>query len=200
MNKDIKDKRKSKTMLKIIGDVHGHYDHQLGDFGFDYSCLNDVDGSRHKIVPGNHDNYDQIKYWPDHIFQDDFGLCKLGGSQFAYIRGAYSVDKKYRIAGVSWWENEQMSWGQGKECVRFIKKEKPDIILSHDCPFCIVPMVATNNWKLTSSTTGEILQNVFYEWQPRFWNFGHHHQTKRVELNGTIFQCLDELAHIDIGE
>lgn len=55
--------------LVIIGDVHGRMDEymhatrraewslQLGDLGFEYDCLANVDPHRHRVVAGNHDNY-----------------------------------------------------------------------------------------------------------------------------------------------
>ena len=55
--------------LLVIGDVHGrmeeyvyatsraHASIQLGDLGFDYCRLSQVDARRHRIVAGNHDNY-----------------------------------------------------------------------------------------------------------------------------------------------
>lgn len=198
--------------VRIIGDVHGNHEQylqlinkcdcsiQLGDFGFDYSCLNLVDGGRHKIIPGNHDNYNQIKFWPDNILQEDFGIVELAEFKSAYIRGAFSVDRAYRILGVSYWDNEEISWEQGKKCITFIKKEKPDIILSHDCPFQAMLQVYTNPAKFDPSLTCQILTNVFFEHHPKIWIFGHHHRNWMNIIDGTRFICLNELSYCDIDE
>jgi predicted phosphodiesterase len=56
--------------ITVIGDAHGQYDRyvkmarkrdytvQIGDLGFKYGCLENLDGEKHKVVGGNHDNYD----------------------------------------------------------------------------------------------------------------------------------------------
>ena len=129
--------------LTFIGDVHGKYKEylnkitekeysiQLGDFGFDYSCLKHVDTTKHKILLGNHDNYDNI---PKHSL-GDFGVYELLGLKIFYIRGAYSIDKKYRIVGRSWWENEELNYTQCNDCIQLYKNTKPDMVISHDAPY-----------------------------------------------------------------
>lgn len=196
--------------MRIIGDVHGNYSDylngisnvsssvQLGDFGFDYSCLNVIDGSKHKIIPGNHDNYDQIGFWPNHIFQNNFGIFELGGIRFGYIRGANSVDKQWRIEGKSWWRNEEMTYQDGMKCIHFFRKYHPDIILSHDCPAIVIPLVKTNDAKLIGSITNDIMNEVFDVAPPNFWIFGHHHQDKSIFVKSTVFRCLNELSYVDI--
>jgi Icc-related predicted phosphoesterase len=37
------------------------------------------------------------------------------------------------------------------------------------------------------------LHMMFQEHQPKLWVFGHHHQSKDVQINGTRFVCLNEL-------
>ena len=82
-------------MLTIIGDCHGKYDKykeivnntkfsiQLGDFGFNYSILDEIDPSCHKIVAGNHDNYDKMENYPH--FCGDFGILELNGIEAFFI-------------------------------------------------------------------------------------------------------------------
>lgn len=197
-------------MITLIGDIHGNtsayldiiantnYSVQLGDFGFHYSRLDVVNANHHKIIPGNHDNYNRIGDYPYHIFQNDYGIFELNGIRFGYIRGAYSIDKVYRIPNVSWWANEEISYKSGIACINFFQYYQPNIILSHDCPFSIVPLIATNNWKLNSSRTGQLLDEVLKVAKPKCWYFGHHHQTKIVDYCGTRFVCVGEHDFVNI--
>lgn len=43
------------------------------------------------------------------------------------------------------------------------------------------------------SITRNLLQSMFEEHQPKLWLFGHHHRSKRKEINGTEFICVKEL-------
>jgi hypothetical protein len=195
--------------MRIIGDVHGHYykyhniikeceySIQLGDFGFDYITLLYVNPTHHKIIPGNHDNYDIIHSYP-HILQDDFGITELDDLRFGYIRGAESVDRMYRTEGVSWWKDEEMTYKRGCECINFFKHNHVNMILSHDCPFFVVPSVITNPYKTTSSTTNSILDGVFEVCKPSRWFFGHHHNIFSQIIEGCHFRCLNELEFADI--
>lgn len=195
-------------IMRIIGDVHGHYQSylnivkeceysvQLGDFGFDYSILNSIDSQYHKVLAGNHDNYDKVGNFPH--FLGDFGITTLNNIRFGYIRGALSVDRMYRIPSVSWWENEELEYDDGNKCVEFFRNNPVDIMLSHDCPHSIVPFVITNPYKVLSSTTNRLLEFILYDVRPIQWFFGHHHHTWSSTIDGCYFRCLNELEFVDL--
>jgi len=198
--------------LQIIGDIHGKYEQylqlisdaeysiQLGDFGFDYSVLDKVDSRKHKIIPGNHDNYNDINR--PH-FLGNFGIHTIpffsSPIDFFFIRGAYSVDKKYRIEGVSWWPEEELNFMQQKAAYDAYCKIKPNIVLSHDCPFQIAKKVVTHYGKLNFSNTTRLLSACFHFHQPGLWIFGHHHNNKILMYKGTRFICLNELSTLDFS-
>jgi hypothetical protein len=194
--------------FRIIGDVHGIYSQylnlikkadfsvQLGDMGFDYSNLGSIDPVAHRFVPGNHENYHNL---PPHAFQADWGQVSMGVLDFVYIRGAYSVDKMYRIEGRNWWPEEEMTWASGHQLVEAIAMLQPKYILSHDCPtVCLEAGVTTNEWKIRPSHTSQILQAVWEVWQPDHWIFGHHHHDWIERLGKTRFVCLNSLSSLDI--
>jgi predicted phosphodiesterase len=197
-----------KGFIRIIGDVHGHignyinlikkakYSVQLGDMSLSYAGLESVDVSRNRFVPGNHDNYDAL---PPHALPGDWGMFKFDDWEFLYIRGAFSVDRKYRIVGRSWWEQEEITWASGQALLDFVKENKPKVILSHDCPWaCYERGVVTNNWKMSPSLTCQILSAVWEAWKPELWVFGHHHNDWQMVIEGTQFVCLSELSSLDI--
>ena len=200
--------------VRIIGDVHGKYGEylhltddaeysiQLGDMGFSYNHMKGLNPLNHTFFGGNHDNYDKINA-VSHC-HGNFGGRHLGngavGPVFNYfiVRGAYSVDKKYRTIGIDWWAEEELNREQANSCISNFEQMKPEIVISHDCPASVVPEFMTNDWKLEKSFTGLVLETMFKIHQPKTWIFGHHHNSKTTTKNGTKFICLDELNYIDL--
>ena len=189
--------------LTVIGDCHGKYDKyeqiarkrdytvQLGDLGFKYGCLSNLSPSRHKVIGGNHDNYDIINNIPHYL--GDFGYSCLNGVSFFYYRGAYSIDRQYRTIGVDWWEQEQVTIDQFMKARELYREIKPDIVLTHDCPDEISFMLLKPHQRKYENLTGWALQELFNIHQPKIWRFGHYHRSWRMTINGTDFRCLDEL-------
>ncbi len=197
---------KEMTKVRIIGDVHGYkqpylqlvsqadFSVQLGDMDFNYEHLRKLDPLNHCFVPGNHDNYHTL---PAHAFHKPYGMATIGELEFMYVRGAFSIDRQWRIMGVSWWEEEEMRYEDGLKAVEFALKNKHKVILSHDCPFSVYDRVVTNKYKLEGSRTATILQSIFELHQPDLWVFGHHHKDIKFEVDGTTFICLNELSYLD---
>jgi predicted phosphodiesterase len=203
--------------LRIIGDVHGHIENyvylinslkkcdmsvQLGDMGFkdSYEQLQkahdfyNIPKGKHRFIGGNHDDYD---HRPDQMYSD-FGALDLNGKNCFFIRGAESVDNHHRKEGVSWWAAEQLTYKQSMAAIDLYASIKPDIMFTHDCPTALLMFYLTNPMKGEGNSTNELLQQCFDIHKPKFWYFGHHHNTKVVEYKGTIFHCLDELSYIDL--
>jgi len=207
--------------LRIIGDVHCHFDQylevihnaeysiQIGDFDFDYSRLTEVDPKKHKIIKGNHDNHDDNS-WPH--FLTKFGFWEHGGHSFFHMQGAFSIDWKQRVEhemllnNKVWWPNEQLSYHELTNAVELYKWAKPDLVITHDAPREIVNTMfdsrVLQNWGYDPATftthTSEALQEMFEFHQPKRWFFGHYHKTRTLEYKGTTFQCLAELNYMDI--
>ena len=201
-------------MLTVIGDVHGKYDRyhkiirrtedhpytvQLGDFGFKYDTLKNVDHTKHVIIAGNHDNYDICNNYLH--FLSDYGyMVNFNGIDFFYYRGAYSIDRQYRTIGVDWWSQEEVKIEQFLKARELYREIKPDIVLTHDCPQNIASIMLNGQGRLYENITGWALQELFNIHQPKLWLFGHWHQSRTVEYGGTKFVCLDELETYDIVE
>lgn len=192
--------------ITLIGDVHGKYDSyckivrqkerhpftvQLGDFGFKYSTLNNLDPSCHKILGGNHDNYDVVQNCPHYL--GDFGLYELNGVSFFYYRGAYSIDRQYRTIGIDWWDKEQLRIEDFQKAREVYRQAKPDVVLTHDCPQEVAMQILPPGSQLYENLTGWALNELFSIHQPKIWRFGHYHRSWKMNINGTEFKCLDEL-------
>ncbi len=191
----------------IIGDVHGKYEKyhrilsrkeenpytlQIGDLGFRYDTLKNVDHTKHLILPGNHDNYDTCYNYPH--FLPDFGyMVNFNGIDFFYYRGAYSIDRQYRTIGIDWWENEQVNIDQFMKARELYRSVKPDVVISHDCPFDIATQMLHMDQRIIENNTTWALQELLNIHQPKLWFFGHWHRSKNIQYGNTKFRCLDEL-------
>ena len=192
--------------ITIIGDVHGKYERyykiirqsdihphtiQLGDFGFKYNTLINLDSNNHKILGGNHDNYDIIHKYPHYL--GDYGITIVGEVEFFYYRGAYSIDRQYRTVGIDWWEQEQVTIDQFMKARELYRQNKPRIVITHDCPQSIAAMMLMPNQRIYENTTGWALQELLNIHEPEYWFFGHWHQSRTISYGKTKFTCLNEL-------
>lgn len=193
-------------MITIIGDVHGKYERyhriirqednypytlQLGDFGFKYDTLKNVDSTKHLILPGNHDNYHMCYRYPH--FLGDYGYTSLNKVEFFYYRGAYSIDRQYRTIGIDWWEQEQVNIDQFMNARELYREVKPDVMITHDCPDFLASIYVGPNGKLFENITTWGLSELYKIHQPKLWIHGHWHFSKTTVYGDTKFVCLDEL-------
>ena len=190
----------------IIGDVHGKYERyhrilsrkeenpytlQIGDFGFKYETLKNVDSTKHLILPGNHDNYDTCYNYPH--FMNDYGYTSLNKIEFFYYRGAYSIDRQYRTVGIDWWGQEQVSIDQFMKARELYSVTKPDIVITHDCPDFIASLYVGPTGRIYENITGWALGELYKIHQPKLWIHAHWHFSKTTIYGDTKFICLDEL-------
>lgn len=204
------------------------YSLQVGDMGFDYRYISRiVDSAKHKVIGGNHDNYtkhpcfvtdcgedcqicngkgyfygDQSKH-----FLGDYGIWQP--PQFEpifYLRGAWSIDWKYRTPEISWWEDEEIPYTQMMKALAFYTEKKPEFVVSHTVPFSIVPSIPFEKIfgeQLHKPRTEELLDQMYEAHQPKIWLFGHWHVNwEKVFVHPrtgkeTKFICIAELCYKD---
>lgn len=193
--------------ITIIGDVHGKYRRyheiirekdrypytiQLGDFGFKYDTLKNVDHTKHVILGGNHDNYDICYNYPH--FLPDYGyMVNFNGIDFFYYRGAYSIDRQYRTVGIDWWENEQVNIDNFTKARELYRTIKPNVVITHDCPDFLASIYVGPTGKIFENITSWALGELWRIHQPKLWIHGHWHFSKTTKYGDTNFICLDEL-------
>lgn len=205
--------------LRIISDVHGKFDKyiklakeaaysiQIGDMGFSYDALNVLDPRNHKVIAGNHDNYSCVDgkfvFQTPH-FLGDFGIHNVPNiGDFFFVRGGYSIDKNFRRMGINWFEKEELNYQQCNAALELYKTIKPDIVLSHECPTSIIDFVGLKYWNrqpIKPSSTANLLQAMLDFHRPKRWIYGHHHKNFTKLIDGTTFDCRDELGYIDFEE
>ncbi len=126
---------------------------QLGDFGFwpHYASgrqfLKTAQESLERYgcelwwIDGNHENHDWLAEQP----RNEEGFWRLdpivhigrgsrwewGGRTFLGCGGAYSIDKRYRTEGESWWAGETITEADLMRC----GTEHVDVLVTHDAPW-----------------------------------------------------------------
>lgn len=201
-------------MIRVIGDVHGkidqykkitedcNYSIQIGDIGFKNEwdrVANEIPGDKHKIIAGNHDDYDTLIHVKNYLgaFGGDISTFEI---PFFFVRGAYSLDTKVRTMGIDLWpEKEEISYSTLGTAIRVYEKVKPEIVLTHDAPKSVTLQMFNPTWDYPSRTV-EALDQMLEIHQPKLWIFGHWHKTSFKKINDTMFICLGELDYIDYDE
>ncbi len=151
----------------------------------------------HKWIRGNHDDPALCRTHPNYL--GDYG--HVIKPDIFYVSGGYSIDHTYRIPDLTWWADEELSEAQMNSAFESYKESKPRVVVSHECPLGVKIDFVTNTWKLDhNSRTEKLLQSMFEIHQPEFWIFGHHHQRKEIDKNGTHFVCLHELIDGPIND
>ena len=149
------------------------------------------------FVDGNHENFKEIKklesivYWNGgYIGVLPFGIIhllrgeiyNLGGKRIGVCGGANSVDKIWRKEGRSWWAEEEISEDDVKDFEANLnngdyRENKIDIMLSHDAPANIIPVVklysGINDGAISNSQ--KQLDKIDQMADISKWYFGHWH-------------------------
>ena len=163
----------------------------LGDLGFVNSwkrLVRKYSPEEIQVIAGNHDEYNWIAQNNPPHYLGDFGLVP-GTEDVFFIRGAWSIDQRFRKVNVSWWEAEELDLSQRQECTELYLKIKPRVILSHDCPQFIINSLHPNSAFLTN--TSQLLEHLHDLHEPEEWYFGHHHLPFTCNKGNTTFRCLN---------
>jgi predicted phosphodiesterase len=154
--------------LGFLGDIHGHTGvfHsiasevakrpevkaliQVGDFGITKDALNHYRNNPPEIVTyficGNHEDHPLLKDYTEltelapNLFYCPRGtVLKLDGKTIAFMGGAASVDKEYRLRnGWMWHEEENITSSQVGRFRRNTTGKKIDIMVVHNPPQWII--------------------------------------------------------------
>lgn len=205
----------------IVGDVHGYtktYQKwlrqnldpsqrsiQIGDMGLGFSGVGlDRLEENHKFFRGNHDNPEKCRAHKNYL--GDYGY--LPEDKLFWVAGAWSIDRAYRVAGVSWWEDEELSYQELDEAIQLYEGFKPRFVLSHEAPAKAANVLLASQLgpyfaakgACAQSRTAQALQIMLEAHQPEKWIFGHYHLDKEFYTPGfdTKFVCVGGM--LDAGE
>jgi hypothetical protein len=208
--------------IVIIGDVHGKVETyqkiiqrmpegqrsvQIGDMGLGFKGvgLHEMPDC-HKWFRGNHDNPEKCRANKNYL--GDYGY--LPEDKLFWLAGAFSIDRDYRVEGISWWRDEELSIEELGKAVNLYEETKPEYVLSHECPseaatFMLQRLASERgdgayfNAKrdCVNSRTAQALQIMYEIHPPKEWIFAHYHRDMAFHLkqdSRTKFICVGELS------
>jgi hypothetical protein len=187
--------------MRFIGDTHSKWDQylpltegvdsiQVGDFGIGFREVPDLN-SRARFIRGNHDSPELARNHPNWIKD---GLIE---NDMMLIGGAFSIDREWRTEGVDWWADEELTMTELQQLIDIAIAVKPRVIVTHDCPACIIPYLFPRALPVRSRSQ-QAFDALLLSVKPTLWIFGHWHLDRDVTIDGTRFICLDELSYIDV--
>jgi len=133
--------------------------------------------------------------FPDLLFAKDGEIYGLDGLSCVAIGGAYSIDKFHRIAGVSWWPDEQPSEEIIARVETRLKAEKwkVDAVFSHTCPYKYIPREAflpNIRQHTVDTSTEEWLDSIEDRLDYSMWYCGHYHMYKLMAKCGFFTKII----------
>lgn len=204
--------------ITIIGDIHGQtttYQKwirdnldpsqrsiQIGDMGLGFAGVGlpapgqpPFEGD-HQFFRGNHDSPDKCRAHKNYL--GDYGYEAASG--IFYVAGAFSIDRAYRIEGISWWADEELSYTELGKAIDLYLQVKPRFVLSHEAPAKAGTVLLSTllgpyfmaKGGCVNSRTAQALEAMLSFHAPEKWIFGHYHIDKHFHVPGydTEFICL----------
>jgi predicted phosphodiesterase len=158
-------------------------------------------------IDGNHENHEAIASMiADHGRNNPIKMDKfINGNVYymprcttmtmndincLFIGGAVSIDKSSRVEGISWWRNEELSYSDYLN----LPNENLEVVFSHTVPsfaFDKMPEITQFLSAKFQDSSCKILEEVFYNYKPKQWYFGHFHKEYHFNFEGCEFTGLD---------
>ena len=175
-----------------------------GDFGFvwntpyERNVLNWLASEPYTIafIDGNHEDFDLLKTYPvmqwrggnvHRIAPNIFHLMRgqrfqIEGKSFFTFGGAYSIDKKYREEGKTWWPDELPSSEDYATANKTLEANEFtfDFILTHTIPTFAIRQIGVSPDHHDAELTG-YLEWLYGKLQYKRWFAGHFHVNKIVQ-------------------
>lgn len=198
---------------------------QLGDFGIGFyrdgyyknelTHLNKILKSKNchlYAIRGNHDSPKWFKETNNPFnlsnitFLADYSELTLLQKNFLFVGGAVSVDRSFRKEGISYWNDEEFNLKLDNE---FPYSEKQyDVVVTHTRPgvcgafkgFDKINYWCDQDYDLREDLILES-QKVDYLYEktkPKYWIFGHFHESLRLTYEKTEFRCLNIHEHWEL--
>ena len=202
--------------MRFIGDVHGKYSRyeklisqvpesiQVGDMGVGFRH-HGVSGHEHgspcsnpshrkmiannaRFIRGNHDNPNVCRNHSQWI--SDGKVEIIGNSKVMFVGGATSIDIHSRLENFSWWKNEELSNADLYQMVDIFAAEKPDVMITHECPESISEHLLNRTKINIQSATRQAFESMLSIHTPKLWIFGHWHVSFDQVIDNCRFRCL----------
>jgi hypothetical protein len=148
------------------------------------------------FADGNHDVHPSLRALP--LNEDGFGVISdrllyaprghrwsLDGRRFGALGGAYSVDRRRRVVGESWWIGEEVTDGD----VARLGRDPLDVLITHEVPLGI-DVVSTIGVRLPEMIEREagicrrLVRDAVRNTGPKLVFSGHWHQRRTGLMPG----------------
>lgn len=205
--------------VRYVGDIHGDYvahlravrdteaSVQVGDWGFGFGTRGDADfvdmllddePGNHRMIRGNHDDLNEAL--KSKHFIKDGTVEQIGDYKVMYVGGALSIDRMWRTEGLDYWSNEELSQSELGEMINIYAKEKPDVMVCHECPESIPYFIKPDEYNPNQwpSRTRWAFEHMHTFHAPKLWIFGHWHAKLDLTHQGTRFILLHINQAIDV--
>lgn len=165
------------------------------------------------IIGGNHENYNAIEWLypvetfhgararyirPNIVWIERGEVFTLNDKKFWCFGGAYSIDKAYRKENISWWEREQPSDEEMEYGLQTLKNNRPDYIITHECPASVNMRLYPDSYFLNNNSTIQYMERVLWQCEEMGiapeWYFGHHHREWEWENFHCKYGILEEIV------
>jgi len=203
------------TWLKIerLG-IKNAYIIQVGDFGIGFRHKKNEEAALHRLneclienniemyaLRGNHDDPKFFErqnnpYGCSNItFLSDYSELEIGGQKILLIGGAISIDRIYRVEDKSWWRGEPFLFDEN------FNYGKYDIIATHTRPtesgiylskkgisaFLDKDKDLSADIDKENAEMSKLYNSIL---PPKFWVFGHFHDSLTTKVGETTFKLL----------
>ena len=184
---------------------------QVGDFGYGWTSYGGkpfkasrgffsdeemaiYDAAEKLWLDGNHENHDRLDddggaWQPGWTYMPRGSVLEVDGYRMMFFGGAASTDKEHRVTHVSWWPQEDITYGQIQKTLDEV--DGPiDALFSHEHAACVP--YSDDKYRGThpqSQGNRRMLQALVEKFTPEFHFFGHHHNPDRGEINGMEWFC-----------
>lgn len=200
-----------KSFLSIMKD---HEVIQLGDMGIGFpkelihnwppskTCYNDDELTslprfdNLQWIRGNHDHPELSRNHPNYL--GEFGnYTTKDGYDLFFISGSPSIPKDplRKYPGITWFRDEELTVDQWDECLDLYTATKPEVVISHCCPFECINYIHTKPLDPIGGLSERKMNEMLYIHQPKVWLFGHHHKNKEFVHKRTTFICIDKVNY-----
>lgn len=184
------------------------YKKKLGDYSYWIRWMAELP-CKILFVDGNHDNHD---WWALQKVTEMYGgkvqihphaanvihlmrgqVYTIEGIKFFIMGGADSIDKAWRIEGVSWWRQEMPSKEEMDLAIENLEKHNftVDYIITHTCGSSLLCKFYSHHHKTDSLTNFFDYLEIDLKLNFKHWYFGHHHRDIKIDSKHTcVYQNI----------
>lgn len=168
------------------------------------------------MVDGNHENHPKLNKLPreekfggtvgkiaDNIYHLRRGeIYTIEDKRILTFGGAASVDKMYRIDGVSWWAEEIPSYADLDNCYCSMEKynNNVDYIIAHTCPQALAPVIAGRRGSsVFDDPTQKMLDHITSGCTFSHFICGHWHEDVSYGRYHFLYNKIVNLNDLDVN-